>query len=261
MQTGVQFFEKSISTTKKLNTKIIYEARGRAKEYSELAANLYRGCGHGCTYCYAPAAIHVERNAFYQPIVREDVLTKLEKDAQYLEEIGEKRTILLSFTTDPYQPLDEKMQLTRNAIRILHEHKLKISILTKGGARSERDFDLLVKNPNLSEYGVTLVFSNEDYREKIEPFAARTIERIESLKKAHDLGIFTYVSLEPVWFADNTLKLIDLTHDYVDFYKVGKINHHPQANCVDWKKFKADVIEKLEVYQKDYYIKKDLQPF
>jgi hypothetical protein len=48
-------------------TSIIYESRGRAREYCELAANLYRGCGHGCEYCYAPAAIHMARDEFYHP--------------------------------------------------------------------------------------------------------------------------------------------------------------------------------------------------
>ena len=245
--------------TKKLNTTIIYEPRGRAKEYSELAANLYRGCGHCCEYCYAPAAIHMDRVNFYAPSIRDNVLEKLEKDAQFLGRNNEKRTILLSFTTDPYQPLDEKTELTRKAIQILHRNNLKVSILTKGGVRSIRDFDLLANRPDLSEYGVTLVFSNEIFRQRIEPFAAATNERIEALEKAHEMGIFTYVSLEPVWFTEDTLRLIDLTHDIVDFYKVGKLNHHPQANNINWKRFKEDVTAKLDSYDKDYYIKQDLQ--
>jgi DNA repair photolyase len=244
-----------------MNTSIIYESRGKAKEYCELAANLYRGCSHCCSYCYAPAAIHISREEFCKPVVRQDVLSKFEKDATYLEKIGEKRTILLSFTTDPYQPLDVREQLTRKAIQILHRHNLKVSILTKGGKRSERDFDLLSARPELSEYGNTLVFTDEKYRMEIEKGAARTNERIESIKKAHDLGIFTYVSLEPVWIPEQSLELIDLTKDFVDLYKIGKLNYDPQQNNVNWSRFKKELMQKLNGYKKEYYIKKSLQVY
>ncbi|WP_338151812.1 SPL family radical SAM protein [Methanoculleus sediminis] len=242
-------------------TTIIYETKGRAREYCELAANLYRGCGHGCTYCYAPLAIRTSRDDFCQPRVRDGVMYKFEKDAIELRDKGETRPILLSFTTDPYQPLDVETQLTRKAIKILHQNKLKVSILTKGGRRSERDFDLLSEHPELSEYGTTLVFTDEAWREKIEPRAAPTVERIESLKKAYGLGIFTYVSLEPVWFPEQTLQLIDLTHEFVDLFKVGKLNYNKQQHKVDWKAFKAGVIRKLNEYNSKYYIKDDLKKY
>ncbi|MCX6685620.1 MAG: radical SAM protein [Methanoregula sp.] len=240
---------------------IIYEPRGKAREYCELAANLYRGCSHRCTYCYAPATLYMSREEFCRPSVRIDVINKFEKDATILERIGEKRPILLSFTTDPYQPLDIKEQLTRKAIQILHRHGLKVSILTKGGRRSERDFDLLSKHPELSEYGATLVFTDEKYRKEIESGAAPTKERIDSIKKAHDMGIFTDVSLEPVWIPEQSLELIDLTKDFVDFYKVGKLNYDIQEKTINWKEFKNDVIKKLKDYGKKYYIKKDLQNY
>ena len=191
-------------------TVIIYETSGRAREYCELAANLYRGCDHGCIYCYAPLALKCKREEFSTPIVRKEVLSKLEKDAIHLKKQGEKRPILLSFTTDPYQNIDERLQITREAIKILHSHGLKISILTKGGKRSLRDLDLLSNNIPLTEYGTTLVFVDEKLRKEIEPLAAPTLERIECLKVFHNKGFFTYVSLEPVWDPEQTLKLIEL---------------------------------------------------
>ena len=105
-------------------TSIIYETKGRAKEYCELAANLYRGCEHGCIYCYAPSATFRKREDFCNATVRADVLKKFRKDVIELEKKGETRSVLLSFTTDPYQPLDVKEQLTRKAIEILHNYEL-----------------------------------------------------------------------------------------------------------------------------------------
>lgn len=242
-------------------TSIIYETRGRAKEYCELAANLYRGCDHCCTYCYAPSATFQKRESFCKPSARKDILKKLEMDAITLKERGESRPILLSFTTDPYNHLDVSEKLTRQAIKILHENNLKVSILTKGGSRSERDFDLLSSKPLLSEYGVTLVFTDENLRSEIEPFAASTKERIEYLKKAHELGISTYVSLEPVWTAEQSLELVDMTYEFVDFFKVGKLNYNRQQKNVDWSKFRHDIMYKLKGYNKNFYVKKDLMGF
>ncbi|MFA5001980.1 MAG: radical SAM protein [Methanolinea sp.] len=255
--------QKCLQITKNARprTSIIYEPQGRAREYAELAANLYRGCDHGCTYCYAPLATRTNRESFHQPSVRNNVIEKFRHDAKELERVGETRPILLSFTTDPYQHLDIKEKLTRKAIDTLHYHNLKVTILTKGGKRSERDFDLLTKRPELSEYGVTLVFINEEQREEIEPFAASTYERINSLKRAHNQGIRTYVSLEPVWEPKQTLKLIEMTSDFVDFYKVGKLNYHSQKANVDWRKFRIDVCKKLNDLGKNYYIKEDLKKF
>jgi DNA repair photolyase len=242
-------------------TSIIYEPNGRAKEYSELAANLYSGCDHACVYCYAPLATRKKRENFVIPKARDAVIRKFLDDAIELESRNEKRPVLLSFTTDPYQKIDEKLQLTRQAIQILHSHNMKVSILTKGGKRSERDFDLLANNPELSEYGTSLVFIDESIRTQMEPGASSTKERINALKKAHEKGIFTYVSLEPVWFPKDALKLVDETKNFVDLYKVGKLNYNAQQKNVDWKKFRHEVIEKIEKYGNNYYIKKDLEKF
>jgi DNA repair photolyase len=239
-------------------TSVIYESQGRAREYSELAANLYSGCDHGCIYCYAPLATRKKREIFSKPSMRKEVLLKFRRDALILKERRESRPVLLSFTTDPYQHLDVDLRLTRTAIQILHSNNLKVSILTKGGIRSERDFDLLSEHPELSAYGATLVFCREDMRIKIEPNAAPTNQRIASLEKAHRLGIPTYVSLEPVWSPEDSLKLIDMTHGFVDLFKVGKLNYHNQQKNVNWSQFREDAIDKLEHYGKEYYIKKDL---
>ena len=73
------------------------------------------------------------------------------------------------------------------------------------------------------------------------------------------MGISTFVSLEPVWTADQALELIDQTYEFVDLFNVGKLNYNKQQKEVDWKKFRHDVVEKFENYGQKYYIKKDLQ--
>ena len=239
---------------------IIYEPKGKAAEYSPLAANLYRGCSHGCVYCYAPSATRREKEIFHnEPAVRKNVMKQFEKDC--IELAGDPRPVLLSFTTDCYQQLDETERLTRMAIQLLHANNLKVSILTKGGKRSERDFDLLAANPELSSYGATLTFVGDPETAKREPHAAPTSERIKSLEKAHLMGIPTWVSLEPVWAPEDTFAIIRHTHNFVDMFKVGKLNYHPQQKETDWEQFAMEVVELLDEVGANYYIKGDLRKY
>lgn len=237
---------------------IIYEPRGKALEYSPLAVNLYRGCSHKCAYCYAPSATFKQRDVFHsdefiQP--RVDVLAKFEKDCKKFT--GDKREILFSFTTDPYQKCETELNITRRALKIAFKHDLFPVILTKGGARAIKDFDILTKFKN-RKFGVSLTHDIDSVSLEWEPGAALPQDRINALMEAWTLGIETFVSFEPVIDPDAVLRLIDSTHEFVDFYKVGKLNYHQHAKTIDWISFRESVIAKLESLNKKHMIKKDL---
>ena len=237
---------------------VIYEPRGRAGEYAPLAVNLYRGCGHGCIYCYAPEATFIDRQEFIKATPRQGIIKKLKKDAPQAALDGHKGNVLLCFTCDPYQPINAIHELTRQAIIILHKNGFNVTILTKGGTSAESDFDLLTPKDN---FAVTLTFLDEQKSLQWEPGAAPPEERIESLRKAHELGITTWVSLEPVIEPAESIEIIRQTHTFVDLFKVGKLNYHPRANEIDWHKFLIDCIVLLEEYGPRYYIKKDLRRY
>jgi len=235
---------------------IIYEPRGKAKEYSKLAANLYKGCSHGCTYCYAPAATFTKPEQFVRNISpRKNVLAHLAKDCEQYR--GDTRQILLSFTSDAYQPIEEKLQMTRAALQLMLAAELRVTVLTKGGMLASRDFDLLASSPH-SEFAATL--TTDDPRESLlwEPGAALPEDRILSLRIAHAKGIRTWVSFEPVFNPAAVYRLIDATAPFVDFYKVGKMNYHKSAAAINWPEFRTAVVNKLESIGKPYLIKKDL---
>lgn len=238
---------------------IIYQPRGKAFEYSPLAANLYKGCSHACIYCFAPSATFCEREKFssqgyIQP--RTGVLEALEKDARKLA--GDKREILLSFTSDPYQPIERELGITRQALEILMAHDLTITILTKGGAWGiMRDMDLIKRNPH-NAWSVTLIHDNPTISLEWEPSAALPDDRIESLMIAHKHGIKTWVSFEPVIDPEAVYRLLDKTHEFVNFYKVGKLNYHQRAKEIDWVEFRERIMGQLNRLGKPYYIKKDL---
>jgi len=237
---------------------VIYEPRGRAGEYAPLAVNLYRGCGHGCIYCYAPEATFIDRQEFIKATPRQGIIGKLEKDAPQAALDGHRGNVLLCFTCDPHQPINAVHELTRQAIIILHKNGFNVTILTKGGKRAERDFDLL--GPD-DEFATTLTFLDEQKSLKWEPGAAIPEERIEALRKARELGIKTWVSLEPVIEPAESIEIIRQTHTFVDLFKVGKLNYHPMGKEIDWYKFLIDCIALLKECGSQYYIKKDLRRY
>ena len=240
---------------------IIYQPKGKALEYSPLAANLYTGCGHACKYCFAPKATFTDREIFSSDSYirpRPNVIEQLKKDAVKYQ--GTDKNVLLSFTSDPYQPINDKFGLTREALGILHNNNIPVTILTKGGLAACKDFDILVKNPN-NAFSVTLTTDDPCEHIEWEPGAAWPSERALSLKLAHDQGIKTWVSFEPVINPDAVIRLIQRTHTFVDLYKVGKLNYHHKAQTIDWQKFLFRVEAELDKYQKERYIKKDLEAY
>jgi DNA repair photolyase len=185
-----------------------------------------------------------------QAVPRLGILATLEKDAQKFK----GKEIFLSFSCDPY-PQDDDQMMARQAIKIIHNAGATVRILTKGGKRAERDFDLLGKG---DAFGVTLTSSTE---QKLEPKAGFHFERRASLLNAHEKGIYTWVSLEPVINPEQSLDLIKFTNYYVDEYKIGTWNYDDRAKKINWKDFGLRAIEICEKYGKKYYIKNDLKKY
>lgn len=242
--------------------KVIYEPKGRAGEYTEkYAANFFRGCSHGCVYCFSPLVLKMKREEFFKnPTLRygDMIIETFIKDLEFLRRNEYREEVFLSFTCDPYQPLEEETQVTREAIYQIGIRNQRFSILTKGGKRSERDFDLLSDFHKICRYGVTLVFADDLLSKEYEPGAAPTSERIEALKKAHCLGIKTWVSLEPAWSYEDVRELIYRTKGFVDEYKIGKLNYHPHSKEVYWPEFRDDVVSLCEVLGVNYTLENDL---
>lgn len=237
---------------------LIYEPRGKAAEYSPLAMNIYKGCSHGCVYCYAPSATYKTREVFHStPQPRNNFLQELRKDLPKFR--GDKRPVLLCFTTDPYQPINETAKLTRISLEHLIDNGNSVKILTKGGTRAVRDFDLM-KSGSVS-FGSTLTFIDPAKSIEWEPGASLPADRIDALRQAKNAGISTWVSLEPVIDPVQVYAIIEATHEFIDLYKVGKLNYHPLSKTIDWHDFRVNVELLLTSLKKEFYIKEDLRKF
>lgn len=235
----------------------IYEPAGAAREYSPLACNLYQGCTHGCTYCFAPDCLRKSPEQFRSVTApRPGILEQLDKDLAKLTD----RTVPVQFcfTSDPYQPDEHEHQTTRKALALCVKHGQAFQVLTKGGIRAHRDVDILKRG---GTFGTTLLFSEDADMVKWEPGAANVASRVNAIRFMHDRGVRTWVSVEPVVIPEQAVWLIRNLSDIVDEWRVGKLNHNAHANTVDWTRFAREVLSALEDSGRDYMIKDALQPY
>lgn len=238
---------------------IIYAPAGQAGEYSGLAANPYRGCGHACAYCYVPAVLHIKRHEFDSVATpRPNYISLLEKDARKYQAVGiTEQQVMLSFTTDPYHPFDNS--LTRDVIIKLQEYGLAVSTLTKGGSRALRDIDLF--RPDRDSFASTLTSLSDAFSRKWERGAALPMDRVAALKAFHSRGVFTWVSLEPTIDANYSLQIVRDTYQFVDLYKIGRANYMEITKTTDWEDYTLRMIDLCQKLGVKHYIKNDLQHF
>lgn len=237
---------------------IIYAPRGQAGEYAPLATNPYRGCGHGCAYCYVPKVLRMDRIAFNSAATpRDNFMASLRKDAIKYRAAGRTGQVMLSFTTDPYHPGDNTM--TRDVLSTLAEFGLGYCTLTKGGSRAIRDLDLF--RPTRDAFASTLTSLDDRFSRKWEPGAALPADRITTIRRFHERWIFTWVSLEPTIDTAASVAIVEATYEFVDLYKVGRANYLPMTSTTDWGEYTTRMLEVLNHLGKAHYIKRDLQKF
>jgi DNA repair photolyase len=228
--------------------KPIYEPKGRAGEYCGLAINIYTGCNHGCTYCYA-RKMHdrYKPNENFADVKPRDDIVEATR-VQLSSGKYEGKTIQLCFTCDPY-PAEIDTTPTREIIKAIKEAGAHVQILTKGGFRAACDFDLLDSEDS---FGVTI----SDYTGLYELYAPLPKERLNTIKSAHKLKIKTWVSCEPVFDFQAIYDLIN-SDCPIDLFKIGKLNYYPSD--INWGKFGRECERLCKLYGRNYYIKADLR--
>lgn len=223
--------------------KPIYEPKGAAKEYGDYAINIYTGCPHGCFYCFAPSVLRKDREAFHAAVKpRENIVEETRKQVERESITG--RMVHLCFTCDPY-PKGYDTTPTREIIRAIKDHGNNVQILTKGDGR--RDFDLLDEN---DWYGITL----DGIGNGTNPLWRA---RVDSLAEAHNRGLNTWVSFEPVTNEREFFINLHLVASIVDKVKIGKLNYHPSP--IIWGDFGRKAEELCKKMGLDYYIKDSLR--
>jgi DNA repair photolyase len=165
---------------------------------------------------------------------------------------------MLSFTTDIYNP--SNTSITRACLETIQDHGMAICPLTKGGRRALADLDLF--RPSRDAFASTLTSLDDSFSLKWESRAALPGDRIQTLKRFHDAGIFTWVSLEPTLDVESSLAIVKATHEFIDLFKIGKANYLKGiTSTTDWRTYTLRMIDLCAKLGVAHYIKKDLQPF
>lgn len=228
--------------------KPIYEPKGKAKEYGDLAINIYTGCPHRCFYCFAPNVLRRDKERFRSEVhPRENIVEETIKQLHREGITG--KLIHLCFTCDPFPRYAESIAPTRDIILVLKQAGNHVQILTKNGVDAIQVFDLL---DGEDWFGVTLDGTDDD-----NPHVTSEMDRIVAIMMAHARGIKTWVSFEPVVNAENVLARIAEVAPFVDKVKIGKLNYYPSD--IDWAKFGREAEALCQKLGIDYYIKDSLR--
>jgi len=193
----------------------------------DYAVNPYRGCEHGCVYCYAR---FIQRFTGHREKWGEFVDVKINAPQVLARELSKtpKGVVMLSSVTDPYQPLEKKYELTRKCLQRLLTYRFPITILTKSSLVL-RDIDLLAEFSEC-EVGFTITTINEEARKKYEPRSSPVEERLTALEELHERGITTYVFLGPMlpYITDASDGLRNMIQSFakvnVDYVMVDRLN-------------------------------------
>lgn len=207
-----------------INGKAIYTTKGAAREYGRIGCNFYKGCPHGCTYCYlkrgAPSAqLGGSVAELKKCLVNEDRALEIfcdeaRKHIDALQRYG----LFFSFTTDPLIP--ETRNLTLSALNFTMYNGIPVKVLTKDATfiDYQRMKYILLSDAakKFVQFGFTLTA-----RDDMEPNASTNQERIETMRRLHDMGFKTFASIEPVIDWKHARMAVALSLDYCDHYKIG----------------------------------------
>jgi DNA repair photolyase len=163
--------------------------------------NCYRGCVHGCTYCFSRptheylgygAGTDFERKIIAKVRAPELLRKELMKPSWKGDEI------VFSFTSDPYIPLEANYKLTRSCLEVCAEFRNPVGIVTKS-ALIRRDVDVLQRLAEEASVGVFFSIPFADYATSraVEPFAPSPNARFEAMKTLADAGIQVGIGIAP----------------------------------------------------------------
>ncbi|SFF33864.1 DNA repair photolyase [Fontimonas thermophila] len=165
--------------------------------------NPYRGCEHGCVYCYARPAhayldlspgLDFETKLFYKP----DAARLLEAE---LRKPGYRpQWIALGANTDPWQPVERRLGITRGILEVLARFRHPVGIVTKGAVLIERDIDLLadMARDDLVMVAISVTTLDPALKRTLEPRASAPATRLRVMRKLADAGVPVMVMFSPV---------------------------------------------------------------
>lgn len=157
--------------------------------------NIYKGCCHGCIYCDSRSDCYGIED-FDRVRVKENSINLIEKD---LKSKRKKGVVSTGAMSDPYNPFEEKLLLTRKALELIDKYNYGAAIDTKSDLIA-RDIDVLkrIKEHSPVLCKITITTADDELSKKIEPNVSLSSERFKAIKELSDAGIYTGILLMPI---------------------------------------------------------------
>lgn len=206
--------------------------------------NPYRGCEHGCIYCYARP--DHERLGYSSGLDFETrLVAKLDAPRLLRRELANPKwkgeTIVFSGVTDCYQPIEREYRITRDCLEVIAECRQPVGIITKNKLVL-RDLDLLQELARHRAVRVGLSITTLDNRlaSKMEPRASSPSERLETLSALRDAGVQTFAMIAPIIPGLNDreipslLKAVSQAGAQTAGYILLRLPHQIKAMFLDW---------------------------
>lgn len=218
--------------------------------------NIYKGCSHGCIYCDSRSdCYHIDN--FDKVRVKENALNLIYRDIKSKRKKGVIGTGAMS---DPYNPLEKQLELTRGALGIINQFGFGISIATKSDLVA-RDIDILQKiqrhSPVLVK--ITVTSCEDELSKKVERNAAASSERFAAIKKLSDSGIFAGILMMPILpfiedNEENITGIVRLAHENGAKFVYPAFGVTLRMNQREWYYSKLDELfpEKKELYIREF---------
>ena len=173
--------------------------------------NPYRGCEHGCVYCYArpthawlglSPGLDFESRLFFKP----DAAAILETELRHRR--YRCRTIAMGTNTDPYQPIEQRHEITRSLLEVMDRFNQPVSIVTKSQS-IVRDIDILgpMAEKGLVKVALSVTTLDRELARRMEPRAATPGRRLAAIRRLVEAGIPTGAMVAPVIPAINDMEL------------------------------------------------------
>lgn len=168
----------------------------------EQSINPYRGCEHGCIYCYARPShaymnlspgLDFETKIFYKVNAANLLENELRKPKYTC------KPIMLGSNTDPYQPLESKLQVTRSLLEVLHRTRHPVAVITKS-SMIERDIDLLadMAKQGLAKVAISVTTLSNSIKQSLEPRTSAPKARLNVMQRLTAAGIPVRVMVAPI---------------------------------------------------------------
>ena len=182
--------------------------------------NPYQGCEHGCVYCYARPShsyldlspgLDFETRIFYKPNAVAKLLESWEKPSYKVE------PITIGANTDPYQPVEKKLEITRKLLEVFLEHRHPVTLITKGGLML-RDLDLLsaLAAQQLVSVAVSVPTMDAGLKRLLEPRVPAAGVRFRLTEKLASAGVPVTLLLAPIIPAINDAEIESITERAAD---------------------------------------------